>query len=164
MRAAALVAALALTAAACGGDDGPDDDAAPTVTSSSTATTTEPTTTTTPEEAFLADLDKQISFDGTAGGPETALDLVRSACDLLDDATTEALLDDDAANDSPETDAAASRAITDLGLSAIYNETDDDEATAVILALGARHLCPQHRNAIIEHAATLGVTLPEGTG
>lgn len=133
----AVPIAAALAAAACGGDD--EDTAAErtTTTSSSSTTTTEPPT---PEQAFLADVDDQMSF-GDDSGPTAALSFADGVCDFF------VTLDETTAGNpdlaQTETDELVADAVeTWLG------EIGDDASGVLVMRLAGEHLCPEHADAI----------------
>jgi hypothetical protein len=136
---AALAVVLALTIG-CGGDDEP---AAPAST-----TTTERSTTTaapTPDEAFAADIERQLDFGGV-DGTAASLDLAQRICDVL--TTMAGTATDDAANDTPQTDASVMAVGYSLAIDAAFTGDTPDDAVAVILRTGGEHLCAEHADTI----------------
>jgi hypothetical protein len=155
-------ASAALLLAACGGDGG-GEDAAPETTASTRPETTTTTAPRTPHEAFLAGLeDSDASFD-EGRSPEAALVAAQNACDDLDRAarsrelsgqleTTPGAgdLDQTMGNLGQLSDLAAQSAM-------MFIQTDyGDETGAIILALMAEHLCPQHSSTIIASIQPMG--------
>jgi hypothetical protein len=145
-----IIVLLVCTLAACSGTTGgegaqSDRDVGPT-------STTEPATTTTldPEAAFAADVDPQI--DG--GGMAEMLDLGWAICDAHD--TVDEVSVDDAANDTPESDARIAEEAARLGLDVVMAEDLDDAVTEVIMREAGAELCPEHYGTITTYLAGLG--------
>lgn len=145
--------ALAVALMACGGDD--DTDAAPSTTERAT-TTTEALT---PDEQFLVEVDQRMTFGG-ADGPEAALDLAHNACDTLDATGPGAMAADDAANDTPESDAAIADTMTSMALATVFENVGDDASAALVLTLATEYFCPQHATAVQGFILGRGLELP----
>lgn len=145
----AAVAALVLAVACSGGSDGSTaSDVAPVATERPATTTVALT----PDEAYLADLHDAVDFNNPEWG-EQAIAVARQVCDSLD--ASQLLMDGDAPNDTPQTDAALADWYADTTLSVIYQEGgEDQQATASVLVLGARHFCPEW-SAVVEGDATI---------
>jgi hypothetical protein len=125
---------LAVVLAACGGSDD-DTDAAPTT---ATSTSSSSTTTMTAEQAFLADVDDQMSF-GDDSGPTAALSFADGVCSFFDTLS-------ESANDNvtpTETDEMVAVAVERW-----LGEIGDDESGVLIMRLAGEHLCPEHADAI----------------
>jgi hypothetical protein len=119
-----------------------DEDVGPT-------STTAPATTTTldPESAFAAEVDPQI--DG--GGMAEMLDLGWSVCDALD--TVDEVFVDDAASDTPESDAQIAQETVRLGLDQVMAADLDDGVTEIIMREAGAELCPEHYGKITTYLA-----------
>lgn len=112
-----------------------------------TTTTTERTTTTlTPNEAFLSEIERSLDFGNDAGGGPATLALAQSICDSL--TTNASIAADDAANDTPQTDASVIAAANGMGISAAFTGDSPDDVIAVVLRAGGEHLCPDHATTI----------------
>src|SRR5690606_20830677 len=107
------------------------------------------TTTTTPDQGFLAEIEQQLDYEDPST-PSTALSMAHSMCDGLDLATAGPQADD-AANDTPHTDASVSTALTDMGLDQVMDANLDDNVTAVIMTTGVDYLCPQHLTLVAQY-------------
>lgn len=146
----ALALAGAFALGACGGD-GEDDVVA-------TTTTTQPETTTTlsPEDAFIADVQRQLTSDGPPGFGERALELLSATCDNLTE-IPEGIRQDDAPSDSPQSDAALGDLTQTMSLAIVMDETGyPPEVGAVLLRTMTEHLCPEHTEVVEEFLETRG--------
>jgi hypothetical protein len=126
-------------------------------------TTTERSTTVplTPDEAYLADLHEHVDFNNPEWGQQ-ALDLAEQTCETL--TGSRAVMTDDAANDTPQTDAAIADSYVDSTLAVIYDRAGDDlNLTAAVLVIGAQHFCPEWSATVEGDAASRGLTVsPSG--
>jgi len=144
-----LAAAMISALAACGGGGGSDDSAP----ERSTTTVERTTTTLSPTDAYLADIDRTLTFSGPdSSGPEASLELAESICGLLD--TAEGVAAADAPNDSPITDAAVNATVGTMAIDTAFSADTSDDAVAVVLRAAGEHLCPEHADTIeaeLEH-------------
>lgn len=142
---AAVAIALALTIG-CSGDNEAE---AP-------ATTQRPTTTVapSPEEAFVADYERQVDGE-TPAGSQAALGLAQNICNSLE--TNAAIAADNAASDTPASDQSVIEAANGMTISAAFTGETPDAVVAVILRTGSNQLCPAHSDTINATLASLGL-------
>lgn len=148
---ALAAAALVLAACSSGGDGEPIAAAAPATTVESMTTTTESAATR--KADFVAHLGTQLSGEDPAF-TAAAYDLAVSMCDLLDSTVTGPATDD-ATNDTPESDAVMSAALTKAALDTTSGTGLAPQVTATVMRLGAEDLCPQHSAVVDEYADDL---------
>lgn len=150
----ALAAAALGLVAACSSGGNPVESVA-----ANRSTTTEPVTTTTvlsAEQEFLRAVTIRLGWSGADA--DASLDVAQSLCDLLDSSSTEAVLADDAANDSPESDAAVAREMSDMALAVAFTEyPGPDDVLAELLTLAGEHMCPERREVITNYIASQGI-------
>ena len=138
----ALVAlVLVVACAACSSSGG---DASQSATTKSTTTTVELT----PEQAFDASLEEQL----TVTDPRTIPAYRRAGvafCEMLT-ALAAGIANDDAPNDTPETDEGISNVVVSAAIAAAYDDlTETNEAVGVVvLRATGEHLCPEHTMSI----------------
>lgn len=146
---ALAAAAMVLFGACAANDDSPGDARAPT-------TEQRATTTTTPEQGFLAAIESQLDYSDPTF-PQGAMDIATSACASLSAATV-GPASDDAANDTPQTDASVTDDLIGLGLDLVMSAELPEGVTAVILTEGTGHFCPQHTTAVSRYLEARGLT------
>lgn len=139
MRRATVVAAVLLALVGCGDDSGED--------TATTTTTVEPN----PEEAFRSELEtgmRDARLQSTDPGfYDDAADLARTVCDIAADTPT-AIEQDDAANDTPESDAAIADVSVTIGLASVVDGLGDDELAGIFMDATSKHICPEHADTI----------------
>ncbi len=141
--------------ASCGGSN--EDETRGQSTTTTPMTTT--TTTLSSDDAFVADIRRRTGWTVTEA--EASLDLVSQVCDTLSKATTGMMLDDDAANDSPQTDASIATEFRQMAIGVLFSEyTGPDDLLAEILTVGAEHLCPDQTETITNYISSIGLTIP----
>lgn len=114
----------------------------------------------TAEEQFFDSI--RLRLGATGEQADAALTMAEAACDMLSSTSTAALEADDAAADNHETDAAASAGFGDAGLALMFTEFGEPaEELAEILIVGAEHICPEHRQAVIDYAAGRGIDVQQ---
>lgn len=149
--------ALVLVVSACSG--GGSDAAATTTTIGAPARTT---TTLAPDDGFLEEFQQRTTGDSPEGA-QAALEAARSMCTALDTSTT-GIAADDAANDTPESDAAVSEVLVAGTLASTFDGGVSTglppEVMAVIVALGSEHLCPEHMPAVVDFLGARGYRIP----
>jgi len=140
--AGAIVGATILAGCSSGNDDTQE---------STTTSTTSTTIEVSPEEAFRQDLTAALNSD-QPGFEEATLDLGQTLCRTIDEAET-GIAEDDAENDTPESDAISDAVVT-MAIVSVYEpltEGDrDPQVAATIMRLTGEHLCPDHAEAIEE--------------
>ncbi len=140
MRTTTAAVAIALLISACGGGD---DTTAPTSTSSSTSSATATTTTTqalSPEEAFEADLRRKLTIGD--GDYQSMVNLGSATCSAMRQGT-EGVAEDDAPNDTPESDEEIGGVLTAIALSTAYEAFESQIVSEAFLRMMADNLCPE---------------------
>jgi hypothetical protein len=123
----------------------PGDDEEPPRDTADAETTT---TTLSPEDAFIADLERQLTVEGPPGFGENALEFLTGVCDDLDEFSE---FESEAEEASPESDAMVGEFAITTTLAIVLDETDyPPEVGAVLLRAMSDHLCPQHSAAVEE--------------
>lgn len=146
MRSLAAVLAVALLVGCSGGDDAGRASSTNTTERARTTTTRAPT----PEEAFEDDLRSQVSVSGDeAEFLADSLDLGQTLCGQLED-LPEDIAEDDAANDTPESDAAIGGLVQTMAVASAMDGFDNKELGAVVLRATAEHLCPNQATPILD--------------